>query len=163
LKKLDLGQALGLLANVGVIAGIIFLAVELRQNTDSLEESRRLAAANAYQARAFTFASQTLSTAHSPETVEAIVAFRAAGGQDQPAVALATLSPQDQFRVQSYYLARVAIYDNNLYQFQNGYLPEDRYRSIDATIIRIDAPIWEALGIYQAPAMEQEIRRLQER
>ncbi len=36
MKKIDLGQGIGILANVGVIAGIIFLAVELRQNNDQL-------------------------------------------------------------------------------------------------------------------------------
>jgi len=33
LKKLDLGQTIGILANVGVIAGIMFLAVEIDQST----------------------------------------------------------------------------------------------------------------------------------
>jgi hypothetical protein len=33
MKKFDLGQALHILANLGVIAGIAFLAFELRQNT----------------------------------------------------------------------------------------------------------------------------------
>ena len=37
MKKLDLGQSITILANVGVIAGIIFLAVELRQNNELLE------------------------------------------------------------------------------------------------------------------------------
>ena len=32
MKKIDLAQAASVLANVGVIAGIIFLALELRQN-----------------------------------------------------------------------------------------------------------------------------------
>ncbi len=36
MKKLDLGQTVRLLANIGVIAGIVFLAVELRQNNDLL-------------------------------------------------------------------------------------------------------------------------------
>jgi hypothetical protein len=35
MKKIDLGQTLQIVANVGVIAGIVFLAVELQQNTDS--------------------------------------------------------------------------------------------------------------------------------
>ncbi len=34
MKKLDLGQSVGILANIGVIAGIVFLAVELRQNNE---------------------------------------------------------------------------------------------------------------------------------
>ena len=37
MKKIDLGQTFGILANVGVIAGIIFLAVELQQNNELLE------------------------------------------------------------------------------------------------------------------------------
>ena len=36
MKKLDLGQTLGILANIGVIAGIIFLAFELQQNNELL-------------------------------------------------------------------------------------------------------------------------------
>ncbi len=33
MKKLDIGQTVGILANVGVIAGIIFLAIEIRGAT----------------------------------------------------------------------------------------------------------------------------------
>ena len=36
MKKLDLGQTMTLLANVGVILGIVFLAFELRQNNQQL-------------------------------------------------------------------------------------------------------------------------------
>ena len=37
MKKIDLGQTIGIFANVGVIAGIIFLAIELRQNNQLLQ------------------------------------------------------------------------------------------------------------------------------
>ena len=40
MKKIDLSQSIQTLANIGVIAGIIFLAVEIRQNT----ETQRLSA-----------------------------------------------------------------------------------------------------------------------
>ena len=36
MKKIDFGQTMSILANVGVIAGIIFLGVELRQNTSAI-------------------------------------------------------------------------------------------------------------------------------
>ena len=36
MKKLDFGQTITILANVGVIAGIFFLALELRQNNELL-------------------------------------------------------------------------------------------------------------------------------
>ena len=42
MKNPDLGQSISILANVGVIAGIIFLGVELHQNNELLEtEARR--------------------------------------------------------------------------------------------------------------------------
>ena len=43
LKKLDLGQSIGILANVGVIEGIVFLGFELRQNNELMEAEARMA------------------------------------------------------------------------------------------------------------------------
>jgi hypothetical protein len=37
MKKIELGQTISILANIGVIAGIVFLAYELRQNTLATE------------------------------------------------------------------------------------------------------------------------------
>ena len=45
MKKLDIGQTLTILANVGVIAGILFLAVELRQNNDLMTDEAERARA----------------------------------------------------------------------------------------------------------------------
>jgi hypothetical protein len=44
MKKIDIVQAVTILANVGVIAGIVFLAFELQQNTQAV----RLASAQSY-------------------------------------------------------------------------------------------------------------------
>ena len=41
MKKLDVGQTISILANVGVIAGIIFLWLDLRQNHEQLEIQSR--------------------------------------------------------------------------------------------------------------------------
>jgi hypothetical protein len=41
LKNFDLGQAIAILANVGVIAGIVFLAVEIRQNNELMAAQAR--------------------------------------------------------------------------------------------------------------------------
>jgi hypothetical protein len=43
LKKLDFAQSIGILANVGVIAGIVFLGVELQQNNALLAAQARVA------------------------------------------------------------------------------------------------------------------------
>lgn len=41
MKGFDLGQAIQVLANVGVIAGILFLAIEIRQNNELLATQAR--------------------------------------------------------------------------------------------------------------------------
>ncbi len=41
MKKLDVGQTITILANVGVIAGIIFLGLELQQNNEFLATQAR--------------------------------------------------------------------------------------------------------------------------
>jgi len=41
MKKTDLGQMVSTLANMGVIAGIVFLGLELRQNNNLLESQAR--------------------------------------------------------------------------------------------------------------------------
>ena len=41
MKKIDLGQAITILANTGVIAGIIFLGVELQQNNELMAADAR--------------------------------------------------------------------------------------------------------------------------
>jgi len=43
LKKLDLGQTISIVANFGVIAGIVFLGIELRQNNEYLAAQASLA------------------------------------------------------------------------------------------------------------------------
>ncbi len=43
MKKIDLGRTISIFANVGVIAGILFLVVELQQNNDLLSAQARAA------------------------------------------------------------------------------------------------------------------------
>ena len=50
MKKLDLGQTISIVANLGVIAGIVFLGIELQQNNALMEsEARRNRSAFAEQ------------------------------------------------------------------------------------------------------------------
>jgi len=51
MKKIDLGQSISILANLGVIAGIVFLAFELRQNNELLIAQTSYAQFNVEQQR----------------------------------------------------------------------------------------------------------------
>jgi hypothetical protein len=43
LKKIDRAQAIGVLANLGVIAGIVFLALQIRQGNELLQSEASIA------------------------------------------------------------------------------------------------------------------------
>jgi hypothetical protein len=47
MKKIEPGQTVTFLANLGVMAGIVFLAVEIRQNQVSLDEANAISRATA--------------------------------------------------------------------------------------------------------------------
>lgn len=65
MKKIDLAQSITILANVGVIAGIVFLGVELRQNNALMDVSVR----DARNQRIYDFSSEVYSV---PGLAEAI-------------------------------------------------------------------------------------------
>lgn len=49
MKKFDIGQTIGILANIGVIAGIVFLALELRQNNELLVHDAQRSRAQSFR------------------------------------------------------------------------------------------------------------------
>lgn len=55
MKKIDLGQTISILANLGVLAGIVFLAIEVSQNQATLEEQTRLNALSGREAASESF------------------------------------------------------------------------------------------------------------
>ncbi len=48
MKNIDLGRTLSVLANLGVITGIVFLGVELRQNNELLVKEAQRARAQSF-------------------------------------------------------------------------------------------------------------------
>ena len=110
MKKMDLGQTLSIIANIGVVAGIAFLVIELQQNTRSLEM-------NGYQeliGQINTYATLLLER---PELSEA--------ARSAPA----ELSKELAQQVSSMYYLITRQGDLAFYQYQRGILTEERLES----------------------------------
>jgi len=103
--KIDLGQSLSILANVGVIAGIIFLALELRQNN-------QFAAAEAQATRYMAAVEAFSITAENGELAEILLK----SGTDQP------LSPLEARRLGSYWTRTLVL---NQWGYKS--IPPDEY------------------------------------
>ncbi len=88
MKKIDLGQTITILANVGVIAGIVFLGVELRQNNELMAADARFNRLN--------IATESMTIlAENPDLAEFLL--KANAGE--------VLAPNEQARL-DYYLVR---------------------------------------------------------
>ena len=114
MKKIDLGQTVSMFANIGVIAGIIFLAVELRQNNELLEAEAR--------------AASSARITHIPETVSTDVDLadaltKARNGE--------TLTESEELRVYAFQVWGFRGQEALFREYQAGTvdsLPEDRWR-----------------------------------
>jgi hypothetical protein len=107
MNKVDLGQMITLGANVGVIAGILFLAIEVRQNT----ETQRLSAAQQVLGLSY---SNTIALAADPTASEILV--EALAGQE--------LTPVEQNRMGLILQAILTQHWQVYYQYKNGFLDQ---------------------------------------
>lgn len=151
---------LTLAANLGVIAGIGFLAIEISQNTQSLDESRKLSAAEAYQSRADATREMLFGfiEAGFPELNEKLIGLGWPDNRD----AISSLTYAERQKLTLFEAIRWTNMDSIFYQYQQGYISPDFYNTSIVEIIFDNADTWEALGRPGAtsPSFEAEVERI---
>lgn len=106
MKKIDLGQTISILANIGVIAGIIFLGVELHQNNEMLgAEARQSRIDRALNGRNFF---------GNPEVATAIAKIQ--NGEDP--------TPAEQVQVRAYVMSYLQLWEANFDEVRRGTLDD---------------------------------------
>ena len=129
MKKIDFGQTIGILANIGVIAGILFLAFELRQNNQLLQADQR-------EARNQRLQSRTTDIYDSPDLAELLV--KARNGE--------SLSEGEALRLHSFQIRGFRGFEAQWREFVAGttdFLPLDQFRRI-----------FQQGGFYRVPMSE---------
>jgi len=117
-EKIERWISLG--ANIGVLAGIIFLAVEIQQNTETTRAQMTQSRAEV----AINLAAETFNS----EYIPAIIA------KDD---LLETLTDEDRFRLMTWVRASLRNQDNNFQQYQQGLLGEHMPQAIQGAIRNI--------------------------
>jgi hypothetical protein len=112
-----LNKWLTLLANFGVLAGIVFLAIEISQNTESLEMNRQIALAEAYATRNNTIQDSQVQAAVSPDFAALYVKWQQQGSE--------ALTEEERFRVTSWETARYFRIESQYIMWEQGLLKED--------------------------------------
>ena len=106
MKKIDLGQTISILANIGVIAGIIFLGVELHQNNEMLgAEARQSRIDRALNGRNF-FGNSEVATAIA----------KIQNGEDP--------TPAEQVQVRAYVMSYLQLWEANFDEVRRGTLDD---------------------------------------
>lgn len=111
--KVNLGQSLGIIANFGVIAGILLLVFELNQN-------RALMAAQTRDSVSQTVVSALQLWAANSELADIIQ--RADAGKD--------LSPTEQDQYAVYAISWFRIWENQHYQYRVGLYDESEFAAV---------------------------------
>jgi len=156
---MELGALGELLGAVGVIATLVYLSIQIRQNTRSLDASQRLALAQTYQMRSDALQSMLVQAASS--TIGGIICKATEAGYPDNVAALDTLTVEERSRFRQWHIAQQAHWDNMHFQYQQGFLDEEYYQ--DEFVKRVQRlwPAWQALRLTGGRrSFFNELRRL---
>ena len=143
---IELGAVGEFVGAIGVIATLAYLATQIRQNTRSMEDGKRLALAQTYQMRADALQSMMVDAANS-EHVGSILVKLTGLGYPENVSALAALDEEERGRFRQWQIAQQTHWDNLFYQYQQGFLDTEYYQDAFRTRVRRLAPTWQALGL----------------
>ena len=133
-----LNQWLTLIANLGILVGIVFLAIEIQQNTNSLELNRQIALAEAYATRNNTVQDSQVEAALSPDFGEIFVKWEKGGNK--------ALTEVELFRITSWETARLFRIESQYIMWEQGLLDREFIENL-REITRRSAPGWRELGL----------------
>jgi hypothetical protein len=144
-----INDLLTLLGNAGIIISIIFLAHQI-------SEANRVSSAQAYQTRAQMGAEITWTLADS-ENIGPIM--QKVYGTDRPNPDVVDeLTPMEQWRLLLLERAALTLYENNLYQCDQGFL-EPEFCSAVELIVVARTPYWSKAMGGEIPAAFHRVNR----
>jgi len=151
-KTEKLNQWLTLFANIGVLVGIVFLAIEIDQNTENLEMNRQVALTEAYANRSSTVQDAQVAAALSSDFGEIYVKWQRGGSE--------VLTESERFRVSSWETARVFRLESQYIMWEQGLLEEEFIETLRDITLR-NAEGWRDLGILWTPSggFRKEVER----
>ncbi len=143
---LELGALGEFLGSIAVLATLVYLSVQIRQNTRSMDESKKLALAQTYQMRSDALQMMLVHAADS-EHIGPIITKLTGAGYPEDIGALEDLSQEDRGRFRQWQIAQQTHWDNMFFQYQQGFIDDEYYRDSFRERVRRLAPTWKALNV----------------
>lgn len=129
-------EAAELIGILAIVASLIALVMELRQTQSAL-------LAETYQVRAIDAIGELVDVADS----EFLAPILAATDNGADPVAVANLDAVGRLRLVNYLRARMIDWDNEHYQYQNGFINADFFEETTTAAVKTWAPRWRAVGL----------------
>lgn len=143
---LELGALGEFLGSIAVLATLVYLSVQIRQNTRSMDEGKKLALAQTYQMRSDALQMMLVHAADS-EHIGPIITKLTGAGYPEDISALEDLSQEDRGRFRQWQIAQQTHWDNMFFQYQQGFIEDEYYRDSFRERVRRLAPTWKALNL----------------
>lgn len=157
---IELGAIGEFVGAIGVIATLIYLALQIRHNTRSMEENRRLALAQTYQMRADALQNMLVTAASSD--IGSILVKLTTEGYPEKIEALDGLSREERGRFRQWQIAQQTHWDNMHFQYQQGFLDKEYFDDAFEDRVTRLAPTWRALNLTSGRrSFFEEIERLE--
>ena len=146
---IELGALGEFLGSIAVLATLVYLAAQIRQNTRTMNESKKLALAQTYQTRSDALQMMLVHAADS-EYIGPIITKLTNAGYPEDIGSLAHLSKEERGRFRQWQIAQQTHWDNMYFQYQQGFIDDEYYRDSFKERVRRLAPTWKALNIMGA-------------
>lgn len=157
----DLGAIGELLGAIAVVVTLMYLAKQIRLNTRSMDEARKLALAQTYQMRADALQEMLVRAADS-ERIAPIIIKLTGLGYPKDVSSLDALSAEERGRFRLWQIAQHSHWDNMFYQYQQGFLDPEYFEDEFQERVQRLADTWQALGITSGRgSFLNEVTRLQ--
>ncbi len=131
MKKIDIGQLIAILANVGVVGGLALVALELRQTSNAI-------LASTYQARAESSAAWDMQNADSEYRAPVVIKYLQEGRD--------SLSLEEEYRIDNLMQAGFKRQESEFYQYTLGLLDEVWYDQTFRHHMELWVPRWRDWG-----------------
>ena len=135
----ELGSLGEFIGSIGIVVTLIYLAIEIRQNTRSMDEGRKLALVDAMLRRNDVIERSAMQSALS-ETILEIRTRAISEG-------VHSLSDVERARLRSYEVARVVRIEGQYYQWKHGLIDEDDLYELFGKVVENNWRLWQELGV----------------
>jgi len=141
--------------SIAVVITLIYLAIQIRQNTTSMNDTKKYMVAQTYQARSDALFHGGIDTATSPELCATLGKLRESGWPENEA-SFDALTTSEKVQIATWHNAHLSRCDNLIFQREQGLISDEYYAYLKDPL-RLLGPRWRALGMKGRPAFERAL------